>query len=79
MSRNSNNNNNSNLKDKVMKDKRVPSRSTTSSSGKSPNRYNNSPLKRKTSEVKCFKCLGIGHCAAECPIKKNMSCYQMEK
>ena len=34
-----------------MKDKGVPSSSTTSSSVKSPNKYNNSPPKRKTSEV----------------------------
>jgi len=55
MMRSYNNNNNSNWKDKIMKDKGVHSSSATSSSGKSPNRYNNSPTKRKTSEVKCFK------------------------
>ena len=80
MRRGFNNNNNSNWKDKVMKDKGVPSSSTTSSSGKSHNRYNNSPPKRKTSEVKCFKCFGRGHYAAKCPIKKIIcSCYQMDK
>ena len=51
MRRSSNNNNNFSWKDKVMKDKGVPSSSTTSSSVKSPNKYNNSPPKRKTSEV----------------------------
>ena len=55
-----------------MKDKGVPSSSAMSSSGKSSNRYNNSPPKRKTSDVKCFKCLGRGHYAAECPTKKTM-------
>ncbi|XP_068480866.1 uncharacterized protein [Phaseolus vulgaris] len=70
--RSSNNNKNFNWKDKVMKDKGVPSSSVTSSSGKSPHRYSNSPPKRKTSEVKCFKCLGRGHYASECPTKKNM-------
>ncbi|XP_068476336.1 uncharacterized protein [Phaseolus vulgaris] len=72
MRRSYNNNNNSNWKDKVMKDKGVPSSSAMSSSGKSSNRYNNSPPKRKTSDVKCFKCLGRGHYAAECPTKKTM-------
>ena len=72
MRRSSNNNKNFNWKDKVMKDKGVPSSSVTSSSGKSPHRYSNSPPKRKTSEVKCFKCLGRGHYASECPTKKNM-------
>jgi len=38
--RRSSNNNNFNWKDKVMKDKGVPLSSATSSSGKSPNRYN---------------------------------------
>ncbi|XP_068476254.1 uncharacterized protein [Phaseolus vulgaris] len=70
--RSSNNNKNFNWKDKAMKDKGVPSSSVTSSSGKSPHRYSNSPSKRKTSEVKCFKCLGRGHYASECPTKKNM-------
>jgi len=72
MRRSSNNNKNFNWKDKVMKDKGVPSSSVTSSSGKSPHRYSNSPPKRKTSEVKCFKCFGRGHYASKCPIKKNM-------
>ncbi|XP_068503778.1 uncharacterized protein [Phaseolus vulgaris] len=70
--RSSNNNKNFNWKDKAMKDKGVPSSSVTFSSGKSPHRYSNSPPKRKTSEVKCFKCLGRGHYASECPTKKNM-------
>jgi len=70
--RSSNNNNNSNWRNKVMKDKGVPSSLATSSSGKSPNKYNNPPLKRKTTEVKCFKCLGRGHHASECPTKNNM-------
>jgi len=65
--RSSYNNKNFNWKDKVMKDKGVPSCSVTSSSGKSPHRYSNSPHKRKTIEVKCFKCLGRGHYASECP------------
>ena len=69
--RSSNNNKNFNWKDKVMKDKGVPSSSAMSSSGKSSNRYNNSPPKRKTSDVKCFKCLGREHYALECPTKKN--------
>ncbi|XP_068504248.1 uncharacterized protein [Phaseolus vulgaris] len=55
-----------------MKDKGVPSSSAMSSSGKSSNRYNNSPPKRKTSDVKCFKCLGRGDYAAEFPTKKTM-------
>jgi len=67
----SNNNINSNWKDKVVKNKGVSSSSVISSSGKSPNK-DNSPPKRKTSEVKCFKCLGKGHYASECPTKKNM-------
>ncbi|XP_068497698.1 uncharacterized protein [Phaseolus vulgaris] len=67
MRRSSNNNNNSNWKNKG-----APSSSAMSSSGKSSNKYNNSPPKRKTSDVKCFKCLGRGHYAAECPTKKTM-------
>ncbi|XP_068491941.1 uncharacterized protein [Phaseolus vulgaris] len=70
--RSSKNNKNFNWKDKVMKDKGVPSSSVTSSSGKSPYRHSNSSTKRETSEVKCFKCLGRGHYASECPTKKNM-------
>ena len=69
--RSSNNNKNFYWKDKAMKDKGVPSSSVTSSSGKSPHRYSNSPPKRKTSEVKCFKCLGRGHYASECPTRKE--------
>jgi len=69
-----NNNNNSNWKDKG-----VSSSSATSLGGKSPNKYNNSPPKRNTSEVKCFKCLGRGHYALECPTKKNMFMFSNGK
>jgi len=29
-------------------------------------------MQEKTSFIKCFKCLGRGHIASQCPTKKNM-------
>ena len=29
-------------------------------------------MQEKTSSIKCFKCLGIGHITSQCPTKKAM-------
>ena len=33
---------------------------------------NEAPKKTRSSDIKCFKCLGRGHIASECPTKRNM-------
>jgi len=45
------------------------SNSTLSNEGKTIQKKPEHPPKR-TREVKCFKCLGMGHYAYECPTKK---------
>jgi len=39
---------------------------------KAQNNSNKAPKKTITSDFKCFKCLGRGHIAYECPTKRNM-------
>ena len=38
----------------------------------SKNNSNPTPTSSKASSIKCFKCLGKGHIASQCPNKKTM-------
>lgn len=70
--RSSTNFNSSNWKERNKKENTASSSNPTlSSHGKAPQKKDDNPPKR-TRDVKCFKCSGLGHYAYECPTKKTI-------
>ena len=39
---------------------------------KNQNKFYEALKKARSSEIKCFKCLGRGHIASQCPTKRTM-------
>ena len=62
MRRNSSSSHNLNRKDKPKREE-----GSSTDQGKSLVKPNTSALRTGTSNIKCFKCLGRGHIACECP------------
>ena len=67
----SSNFNTSSWKDKSKKDGAATSSSSTSTPLKTPPKVLETPPKRSR-DVKCFKCQGLGHYGYECPNKRSM-------
>jgi len=59
-------------KDKSKKEGAASSNASATTPQRTQNKSNKTPKKTRSSDIKCFKCLGRGHIAFECPTKRNM-------
>jgi len=59
-------------KDKSKKKGATSSNTSAITPQRTQNKSNEAPNKTRTSDIKCFKCLGRGNIASECPTKRNM-------
>jgi len=61
-------------KGKERKDEKPPSKDhpPRTNSSRTSHENANSSQGSRTSSIKCFKCLGYGHIASNCPTKRNM-------
>jgi len=59
-------------KEKSKKKGATSSNASTTTPQRTQNMFNEAPKKTRSSVIKCFKCLGRGHIASECPTKRNM-------
>ena len=70
--KNSSNFNSSSWKDRNKKEGGTSSSNPIAAPQRTQSKSNEIPKKTRSSEIKCFKCLGRGHIASECPTKKTM-------
>jgi len=59
-------------KDKSKKEGATSSNASATTPQRTQNKFTEAPKKTRTSDIKCFKCLGRGHIASECPTERNM-------
>ena len=72
MRKNSSNFNSSRWKGTNKKEGGTSSSNPTATPQMTQTKSNEIPKKTRSNEIKCFKCLGRGHIALECPTKKTM-------
>ena len=72
MRKNSANFSSSSWKERNKKEGGTSSSNPTATPQRTQSKSNEIPKKTRSSEIKCFKCLGRGHIASECPTKKTM-------